>query len=146
MKIKDDEMIIKKREYYNLLIENAKLKEQASPFHNFSINEIRQILGFSKLGPEEEKPTQEEVNEYTNKFMEAWNPVKKQFGKLFDELLKIKNDLEEENKIPEKLTDILRVNDLIPPVDENMYKIWTQTIKNQNKLNEIIDYLKSKGE
>ena len=54
MKIKDDEMIIKKREYYNLLIENAKLKEQASPFHNFSINEIRQILGFSKLGPEEE--------------------------------------------------------------------------------------------
>ena len=54
--------------------------------------------------------------------------------------------LEEEKKIPEKLTDILRVDDLIPPVDENMYKIWTQTIKNHNKINDIIDYLKSKGE
>ena len=43
----------------------------------------------------------------------------------------------EEKKIPEKLTDILRVDDLIPPVDENMYKIWEQTIKNQNKINEI---------
>lgn len=54
--------------------------------------------------------------------------------------------LEEEKKIPEKLTDILRVDDLIPPVDENMYKIWTQIIKNHNKINEICDYLKSKGE
>lgn len=47
----------------------------------------------------------------------------------------------EEKKIPEKLTDILRVDDLTPPVDENMHKIWTQTIKNYNKINEIIDYL-----
>lgn len=54
--------------------------------------------------------------------------------------------LEEEKKIPEKLTDILRVDDLIPPVDENMYKIWKQTIKNQNRINEICDYLKSKGD
>ena len=54
--------------------------------------------------------------------------------------------LEEEKKIPERLTDILRVDDLIPPVDENMHKIWTQTIKNQNKINEIITYLESKGE
>jgi len=57
--------------------------------------------------------------------------------------------LDEEKKIPEKLNDILHIDDLIPPVDENMYKIWTQTIKNQNKINEIIDcldYLKSKGE
>ena len=54
--------------------------------------------------------------------------------------------IEEEKKIPEKLTDILRVNDLEPPIDENMYKIWQQTIKNQNKINEIIDYLKSKGD
>ena len=61
-------------------------------------------------------------------------------------ITKHKEILEEEKKIPEKLTDILRVDDLIPPVDENMYKIWTQTIKNQNKINEIIDYLKSKGE
>ena len=54
--------------------------------------------------------------------------------------------IEEEKKIPEKLSDILRVDDLIPPVDENMYKIWKQTIKNQNKINEICGYLKSKGE
>lgn len=54
--------------------------------------------------------------------------------------------LEEEKKIPEKLKDILRVDDLIPPVDENMYKIWKQTIKNQNKINEICDYLNSKGD
>ena len=54
--------------------------------------------------------------------------------------------IKEEKKIPEKLSDILRVDDLIPPVDENMYKIWQQTIKNQNKINEILDYLKSKGE
>lgn len=53
---------------------------------------------------------------------------------------------EEEKQIPEKLKDILKVDDLIPPVDENMYKIWQQTIKNQNKINEICDYLKSKGE
>lgn len=54
--------------------------------------------------------------------------------------------LEEEKKIPEKLTDILRVDDLKPPVDENMHKIWCQIIKNQNKINEICDYLKSKGD
>lgn len=59
---------------------------------------------------------------------------------------KIKDFYREEKKIPEKLTDILRVDDLIPPVNENMYKIWTQTIKNQNKINEICDYLKSKGD
>lgn len=49
--------------------------------------------------------------------------------------------IEEEKKIPEKLKDILKVDDLTPPVDENMYKIWKQTIKNQNKINEICDYL-----
>ena len=54
--------------------------------------------------------------------------------------------IEEEKKIPEKLKDILRVDDLIPPVDENMHRIWKQTIKNQNKINEICDYLNSKGE
>ena len=54
--------------------------------------------------------------------------------------------LEEEKKIPEKLKDILRIDDLIPPVDENMYRIWKQVIKNYNKLNEICDYLESKGE
>lgn len=62
------------------------------------------------------------------------------------EIATVDNFKEEPKKIPEKLKDILRVDDLIPPVDENMYKIWTQTIKNQNKINEILDYLKSKGE
>ena len=63
--------------------------------------------------------------------------TKSEYDKLF---------LEEEKKIPEKLTDILIVDDLVPPVNENMYKIWEQTIKNHNKINEICDYLKSKGE
>lgn len=54
--------------------------------------------------------------------------------------------LEEEKKIPEPQKDILHIDDLITPVDENMYKIWIQTIKNHNKINEICDYLKSKGE
>lgn len=54
--------------------------------------------------------------------------------------------LEEEKKIPEPEKDILHIDDLITPVDENMYKIWKQAIKNHNKINEIIDYLKSKGE
>lgn len=73
-------------------------------------------------------------------------------GYLFDRynVSSILNDeveiLEEKKKIPEKLKDILKVDDLIPPVDENMYKIWKQTIKNHNKINEICDYLKSKGE
>ena len=63
-----------------------------------------------------------------------------------NEEVEILDNLEIEKKIPEKLTDILRVDDLIPPVNENMYKIWAQTIKNHNKINSIIDYLKSKGE
>jgi hypothetical protein len=63
---------------------------------------------------------------------------------LNDEIEIIEDTPKEEKKIPEKLTDILRVDDLIPPVDENMYKIWTQTIKNQNKINEIIDRLNGK--
>lgn len=45
-----------------------------------------------------------------------------------------------EDKI-EKLNDILRVDDLEPPYDFNLQKIWCQSIKNQNKINEIIDRL-----
>ena len=63
---------------------------------------------------EEPQPTKEEIKEYTNNFLEAWTPVKQQFGKLFDELIRIKNDLglnledftkeePQEHKIPEKL-------------------------------------------
>lgn len=54
--------------------------------------------------------------------------------------------LEEPKGIPEKLDDILGIDDLEPPYDENLDKIWRQTIKNQNKINKIIDYLESKGE
>ena len=57
-----------------------------------------------------------------------------------------KEILEEPKGIPEKLDDILGIDDLEPPYDENLDKIWRQTIKNQNKINEILDYLESKGE
>lgn len=90
----------------------------------------------------EETPTQEEIKEYTNKFLEAWIPVKKQFGKLFDELVRIGNDfnledkLEEEKKIPEKLP-IYDCTDAYSKFDIN---------DNRKAINEIIDYLKSKGD
>ena len=60
--------------------------------------------------------------------------------------IELEGTAKEEKEIPEKLKDILKVDDLNPPVDENMYKIWKQTIKNQNKVNEICDYLKNKGD
>ncbi len=55
MKIKDDEIIIKKREYIDLLMENLKLREQASPFNKYSIDEIREMFGFSKIELEEKE-------------------------------------------------------------------------------------------
>ena len=62
---------------------------------------------------------------------------------LFGNTDKLNEEVEiiEEDKKIEKIKDILHIDDLIPPVDENMYKIWQQTIKNHNKINEIIDYL-----
>ena len=50
--------------------------------------------------------------------------------------------IEEDKKI-EKLDDILRVDDLEPPYDCNLEKIWVQTIKNHNKINELIDKVNS---
>lgn len=47
--LKNNEMTIKKKEYYDLLIENSKLKEQASIFHKYSINEIRTFFGLPKI-------------------------------------------------------------------------------------------------
>ena len=55
MKVKDDEIIIKKREYIDLLMENLKLREQASPFNKYSIDEIREMFGFSKIELEEKE-------------------------------------------------------------------------------------------
>lgn len=113
-------------------------------YSNFLNNEVEII---------EEKPTQEEIKEYTNKFLEAWKPVKKQFGKLFDELLRIGNDFnledesEEEKKIPEKF----KVHSL-GDKDENGNFVSSPFPTDEefmNKTNEIIDYLhylKSKGE
>lgn len=49
-------------------------------------------------------------------------------------------DEPKEDKI-EKLNDILRIDDIEPPYDSNLEKIWVQTIKNHNKINEIIDKL-----
>ncbi len=47
--IKNDEMIIKKKEYFEMLIKISELKEQASPFHKCSINEIRNFFGLSPI-------------------------------------------------------------------------------------------------
>jgi hypothetical protein len=47
-------------------------------------------------------------------------------------------DEPKEDKI-EKLNDILRIDDIEPPYDSNLKKIWVQTIKNHNKVNELID-------
>ena len=47
--IKNDEMIIKKKEYFEMLIKISELKEQASPFHKYSINEIRNFFGLSSI-------------------------------------------------------------------------------------------------
>lgn len=49
----------------------------------------------------------------------------------------------EEDKEIEKINDILRVDDLEPPYDCNLEKIWVQTIKNHNKINELIDKVNS---
>ena len=101
----------------------------------------------------EEKPTQEEIKEYTNKFLEAWIPVKKQFGKLFDEIARTSNvlDLEdtpkEEKKIPEKLNII---NGAVDGKWENgnsyNYTLSAPQTVIIHKLNDVIDYLKSKGD
>ena len=39
----------------------------------------------------------------------------------------------------EKINHIVRINDLIPPVDANEEFIWRELINHHNKLNEVID-------
>ena len=45
----------------------------------------------------------------------------------------------EETKKIEKIDEILRIDDLIPPYGENEYKVWENIIIQQNKINELID-------
>ena len=45
----------------------------------------------------------------------------------------------EETKKIEKIDEILRIDDLIPPYGENEYKAWKNIIIQQNKINELID-------
>ena len=47
--IRKDEMIIRKEEYMNMLKEINELKEKASPFYKYSINEIREYCGFPRI-------------------------------------------------------------------------------------------------
>lgn len=47
--IRKDEMIIRKEEYINMLKEISELKEKASPFYKYSINEIREYCGFPPI-------------------------------------------------------------------------------------------------
>ena len=49
-----------------------------------------------------------------------------------------KFEIEESKKI-EKIDEILRIDDLIPPYGENEYKAWENIIIQQNKINELID-------
>ena len=47
--------------------------------------------------------------------------------------------IEEEPKKIEKIDEILMIDDLIPPYQENEYKVWKNIIIQQNKINELID-------
>lgn len=118
------------------------LNDITSLYYDEEGEELFDSVNICKCLDEPVKILEEEINEYTNKFLEAWKPISKQFRKLFDELLRIKNDLglnledeiEEEKKIPEKLNK------------QHFHKKQRQLA---NKINEIIDYLeyfKNKGD
>ena len=57
--LKKDEMVIKKKEYIDMLIKMAKLEERANMFNYFSINDIRKLLELSKFN-------ESEVEEYNS--------------------------------------------------------------------------------
>ena len=54
-------------------------------------------------------------------------------------ILTDKVEIIEEPKKIEKIDEILRIDDLIPPYGENEYKAWKNIIIQQNKINELID-------
>ena len=66
-------------------------------------------------------------------------------GGLEDEINLIANafnenvEIIEEPKKIEKIDEILMIDDLIPPYEENEYKAWKNIIIQQNKINELID-------
>lgn len=62
---------------------------------------------------------------------------------ILDRVLNYEVEIIEEDKEIEKIKDILRVDDLKPPYDCNLEKFWIQTIKNHNKINELIDKVNS---
>jgi hypothetical protein len=118
------------------------LNDITSLYYDEEGEELFDSVNICKCLDEPVEILEEEINEYKNIFLEAWKPISKQFRKLFDELLRIKNDLglnledeiEEEKKIPEKLNN------------QHFHKKQRQLA---NKINEIIDYfeyLKSKGD
>ena len=60
------------------------------------------------------------------------------FGNCKNFLNDVVEIIEEPKKI-EKIDEILRIDDLIPPYGENEYKAWKNIIIQQNKINELID-------
>ena len=60
------------------------------------------------------------------------------YGSFYNMLFEDVEIIEEPKKI-EKIDEILRIDDLIPPYGENEYKAWENIIIKQNKINELID-------
>ena len=68
------------------------------------------------------------------------------YGSFYNMLFEDVEIIEEPKKI-EKIDEILRIDDLIPPYGENEYKVWKNIIIQQNKINELIDEINNlKGE
>lgn len=64
--------------------------------------------------------------------------IRKCFENGWNKSLGNKPLIEEDKKI-EKIDEILRIDDLIPPYGENEYKMWKNIIIQQNKIDELID-------
>ena len=67
-----------------------------------------------------------------------------ELNEIFEECLVLEDlndtiEIIEEPKKIEKIDEILRIDDLIPPYGENEYKAWKNIIIQQNKINELID-------
>ena len=108
---------------------------------------IIDILCYISIGEKEKIPKKvkwrDSIWEYDNRIQDYTNGHLMLFEQLkiikTKEFLNDEVEIIEEDKKIEKLNDILRVNDLRPPYDCNLEKIWIHTIKNHNKINELID-------
>ena len=134
----------------NNIIYNFTLRSY--PIHKLYEDENRQYywdIQYEYLNDEVEI-----INNYTNKFLEVWESISKQFGKLFDELIRIKNDLGlnledniieelQEHKIPKKWEDLAftTMRKRENSIDDDIEKIkgYIETIMRTQ--NEILDYL-----